>query len=133
MKNRTKIYRSRNKSTKNSRGDSIKSYSTLESMRTDGNNRNKIADSLKFFVDNSESVKFITEPKDKYQVYHFSRQSLYNSIYHQDKFNTQKEKKKLNRSLHKYFVYDVLLDKNKDNQKSCNLTIIVKISILSSA
>lgn len=127
MKNRTHSYSSRIKSTKLSKGDSITSNSTLESLRTDVNTRNSIADSLKFFVDNSESVKFITEPKDRFPKYHFTRESLYNSIYHHDKFNREREKKKLNRSSQKYFDYDVLLDKNKDNHKTCTLNFTFKI------
>lgn len=119
MKNRTISYSSRIKSAKHSKADSIYSNSTLESLRTDVNNRNSIADSLKFFVDNSETVKFFAEPKDKYKKYRFTRQSLFNSIYHNDKFNLQKEKSKRNKSLHKYFEYDVLSDKNKNNHKTC--------------
>lgn len=119
MKQRNYSYNSRIKSAKHSKRDSIYTNSTLESLRTDVNNRNSIADSLKFFVDNSESVKFIAEPTNKFKKYQFTRQSLYNSIYHHDKFNPEKEKKKLNKKSQKYFDYDILLDKNKDNQRTC--------------
>ncbi len=131
MKNMTNSYISRIKTVKKSKGDSIYSNSTLESsLRTDANNRNSIADSLRFFVDNSESVKFIAEPKDQYKKYRFTSQSLYNSIYHKDKFNSEREKKKKNASLHKYFDYDALLDKNKDNHKTCmHDTFILFIAI----
>lgn len=121
MKNRTMSFNSRIKSATGSKRDSIYSKSTLESLRTDSNNKNSIADSLKFFVDNSETIKFFVEPKDKFKKYKFTRQSLFNSIYHQDKFNPEKEKRKLNKSLHRYFDYDVLSDKNKNNHKTCTI------------
>jgi len=119
MKNRTLSFNARIKSAKHSKGDSIYSNSTLESLGSYANNRNSIADSLKFFVDNSDSVKFTSEPKDKYKKFKFTRQSLFNAIYHQDKFNPENEKKKLNKNLHKYFDYDILSDMNKDNHKTC--------------
>jgi len=120
MKKRNKSFSSRFQSPTIGRTDSIYSCSTIDkTMKTDANYCNSIADSLKFFVNNSGTIKFIPEQtNDKFQKVIFTRESLYNSIYHQDKFNTQKEKKKLNKSLNKnYFIYDDVSTKKKNKQK----------------
>lgn len=99
---------------KNSSYSSSTNYNTINS-----DNKNSIADSLKLFIDNSETVKFIEEPKNKFKIKRFNRDTLFKSIYHENKFNIGKEKKKLNKSSQKYFDYDILQDKNKNYNNIC--------------
>ncbi len=116
MKNKTLKYTSRIKSAGLLKKESINSCSTLD--KTENNRYNSIADSLKFFVDNSDTIKFVTEAKDRYTKIKYNKQSLFNSIYHMGKFNPENEKKKFSKSNPKYFEYDTNKN-NKDKHKNC--------------
>jgi hypothetical protein len=77
---------------------------------------NSIADSLKFFVDNSNTVKFIKDPPKKAFTRKFSKDKLYKSIFHQDIFSREKERKKLTKKI----------GENIDNYKNHNNTYLIE-------
>lgn len=117
MKNINTSYTNKNRMNTISRSNSNLSSSTNYKATKNENILNSIANSLRFFVDNSESIKFMEEPKDKFKKYRFNCDSLYKAIYHEDKFSSHQEKKKFKKSSNKYFDDHEFNDKNKFTQK----------------
>lgn len=72
-------------------------------------NRSEIGDSLKHFVNNSPSIQKVEKeiPQTFCIPKYYDRENgLFNSIYNEDKFSPEKEKKKLISSVSNYFNFN---------------------------
>lgn len=101
MKNYSAISFQKQKSTRISNTPNYKNQNKIilnennEKIKPDSCS-NSIADSLRFFVDNSNTIKFINDPPKKAFSRKFSKDKLFKAIYHQDIFSRDKEKKRKN-------------------------------------